>query len=298
MTAPIIDTHVHFWALHDPALTYAWLTPEATHPILTVEELDQLRAADYTAEDYAKDVEGTGVRACVHVQAAIGSADPVEETAWLQRQADRVRFPHAIVGLADLAAADPREMLDRHLEHANFRGVRDYRFGDGGHLTDPAWQRGFRLLGELGLVASIDCTVETMPDVEALLAAAPDTPTVIDHMGFPVERSQEYFEQWQRGMRGLAAFDQTICKISEIGMIEHGWTVDSAAPWIRACIEAFGPQRCMFGSNWPVEKLYSSYAELVDAFRQVFAGYSADEQHAMFAGVAADLYSISLDEPR
>jgi len=296
MTIPFIDTHVHFWDLDDASLSYSWLKPEATHPILSDEELDQLRSSNYAADQYLKDIAGAGVLACVHVQAAIGIADPVAETAWLQAAADRTGFPQAIVGYADLAADNPREMLERHLEHPNFRGVRDYRFGDGDYLLDPRWQRGFRLLGELGLVASIDCTLDTMPSVASLLSAVPDTRVAIDHMGFPVERSDEYFERWRQGMASLAAYEQTVCKISEVGMVEHGWTVERMTRWVTSCIETFGPRRCMFGTNWPVEKLYSTYPELIQAYRDVIAACSQREQRLMLVDTAAEVYRLSVDE--
>jgi predicted TIM-barrel fold metal-dependent hydrolase len=77
-------------------------------------------------------------------------------------------------------------------------------------------------------------------------------------------------------------------------MVEHGWTLEGITRWVTACIDLFGPQRCIFGTNWPVDRFYSSYAELIGAYRQILSRYSDGEQRAMFVNVAADLYRIAL----
>ena len=196
----------------------------------------------------------------------------------------------AIVGHADLASADVQDTLDRHQSHDRFRGIRDY--GAPGYLEDPAWRRGFAELGRRGLISSIDCTPATMADVDALLRAESGTRTVIDHMGFPQSHGDEEFALWTRGMTALAAHEQVICKVSEMGIVEQGWSLDSIDRWVTGCVEIFGPRRVIFGTNWPVDKLYGDYAELVGAYRTLLAGYSRDEQAAMLGGNALDLYSI------
>ena len=99
-----VDTHVHFWDLHHPDLTYSWLQPDFLHPQLG-EQLDRLKGKNYLAEDFIAETRAANVTKAVHVQAALGIKDPVQESAWLSEAADRTGFPHAIVAYSNLEEA-------------------------------------------------------------------------------------------------------------------------------------------------------------------------------------------------
>jgi predicted TIM-barrel fold metal-dependent hydrolase len=285
-----VDTHVHLWELKHPAMRYAWLEPGATHPHLTAAEIARLASSDYLIDDFKYETRHAGVIKIVHVQAAVGIADPVRETEWLQAAADRTGFPHAIVGHASLQDAGVQEVLERHLQYPNFRGIRD--FGRGDYLVDSAFRRGFGHLRDLGLVFSLDCLWENMDKAVDLARRFPTVPIVLDHMGYPQERTREYFESWRRAIRRLADAGNVNCKISEVGMADKAWTIDSVRPWILECLEVFTPARCMFGTNWPVDKLYSSYDALVDTYRHLVRELSVTEQTAVLSGNAERLYRI------
>ena len=290
---PYVETHLHLWNFDDERLFYGWLEPGAPHPVLSQDELAQLNGSSYLIEDFVDDAAGSGCLAAVHVQAAVGIPDPVDETAWLQATADRTGWPQAIIAHADLADSGLPAVLDRHGEFPLFRGIRD--FGRPGYLEDPAWRAGFAELGRRGLIASVDCTPTTMPQVESVLREVPGTRAVIDHMGFPQSFGDEEFERWQRGMRTIARHEQVVLKVSEMGMVEHGWTLAGIERWIHASIEIFGPERIVFGTNWPVDRLYGGFGELVDAYRALTASHSPSERLAMLAGNAVALYSIDVD---
>jgi predicted TIM-barrel fold metal-dependent hydrolase len=285
---PFVDTHVHYWDLKDPKLRYAWLEPDWIHPILG--NIDALKVLLYSADQYIAETRNQNVAKAVHVQAAIGIEDPVEETKWLQAQADRTGFPHGIVGHCDLTAPDAARTLERHLEYANFRGVRD--FGQGDYLSDPAWQRGYGLLAEHELVFCIDTVWESMDKVRALAEQHPGVVLCVDHAGFPRARDDEYFENWKRGMATLAEAPNIVCKISGLGMCDNAWTVESIRPWVLTCIELFGTERSFFGTNWPVDRLYSSYGDVLDAYDQIIAGFSDAERRALFAHNAERIFRI------
>src|SRR5262249_49920180 len=136
---PFVDTHVHYWDLKDETLRYAWLERDWVHPVLG--DIDGLKVLKYMAPEFISETRFQNVSKAIHVQAAIGIDDPVEETRWLQEQADATGFPHGIVAHCDLAGPDAAATLDRHLEYANMRGVRD--FGQGDYLVDSNWQRGY-----------------------------------------------------------------------------------------------------------------------------------------------------------
>lgn len=287
-TLPFVDTHVHHWDLQNPVLHYAWLQPDWVHPILG--DIDGLKVLRYSADEYMAETRFQNVIKSVHVQAAIGIADPVEETKWLQEQADRTGFPHAIVGHCDLTAPDAEEVIARHLECANFRGVRD--FGQGDYLVDPEWRRGYGLLAKDDLVFCIDTTWESADKVRSLADEHDGVVLSIDHAGFPRERTDEYFESWKRGMATMAGAQNVVCKISGLGMCDNRWTVDSIRPWVLACIETFGVERSFFGTNWPVDRLYSSYGDVVDAYDEITVDFSPDERTALFSANAERIFRI------
>ena len=96
-------------------------------------------------------------------------------------------------------------------------------------------------------------------------------------------------------MRKIAAVENTIVKVSGLGMCDHGWTVDSLRPWILECIDAWGTERVVFGTNWPVDRLYSSYRDVVDAYTAILSEFSPAEQAALLADNALRIFGIQRD---
>ena len=284
-----VDTHVHFWDLNHPDLHYDWLMPDGVDPALG-ERLDELKGTTYLVDNYIAETRPANVTKAIHVQAAIGTADPVNETKWLQSAADRTGFPQAIVAYSNLKHPDVAQQLERHCQYANTRGIRDFSEGD--FLVDPEFHRGYALLQEFDLVASLSVTWEQMTKTCHLARRFGGVPLVIDHCGEPEARDDQYFRNWQQGMRKLAQVENVVCKISGLGMRDNEWTVDSIRPWVLACIEIFGPDRCVFGTNWPVDKLYSTYEVLIDAYTELLGEFSDSEQVAMFSKNAETLYRI------
>lgn len=288
----IVDSHFHLWDRAVPGLEWSWLVPGKPHPNLG--DIGPLQEREYPIEDYLADVAGLGVTKAVHVQAAIGSPDPVRETEWLQGCADSNGCPHGIVAHADLKDARVEEVLERHCAFDNMRGIRDFSYGD--YLVEPEWHRGFALLERYGLVCDLDCTWERMGKARDLAARFPGVTVVLDHAGFPQDRTPEYYQNWRSGMRTLAQAENVVCKISGLGMGDHmaggRWTTESIRPYVLGCIEAFGVDRCFFGSNWPVDRLFSDYASVVEAYRAIAAELAEHERAALFAGNAERVYRI------
>jgi predicted TIM-barrel fold metal-dependent hydrolase len=290
MIHSLIDTHVHFFDLSRPELRYDWLDSANQHPVLSPDEVASVAAFDYRLADFIAEAAPHGVHKAVHVQAAVGIDDPVEETKWLQTEALAADFPLAIVGYADLKSADLPNVLDRH-EAASplFRGIRD--FGDGTeYLENPQWREGLRELGRRDLVLSLDCTWERMPLALDTAAHADETIIVLDHMGFPQSRSKDYFDSWKHQLALLADAENAVCKISEFTMIDHDWDADTVTPWIHTCLETFGADRCIFGTNWPVGKLYATYGDIVETFREVLGSLSEAERDAVASRNAERIY--------
>jgi predicted TIM-barrel fold metal-dependent hydrolase len=285
---PFIDTHVHFYDMQHPTLAYGWLRPGVEHHIL--EAIEPIQAQRYWADDWIAESRFSDVVKSIHVECAVGTPDPVEETRWIQAFADRLGHPHGIVAEVHLAQPDAEAVIGRHMEFANMRGVRD--FGAGDYPIDPAWQRGFVHLRKHDLVACLDSRPETYPQIKQLAAAFPDIRISLDHAGLPLSRDEEYLALWRRELASLAEAPNVIVKISALGMGDPRWNVDSMRPLVMHCIESFGIERTVFGTNWPVDRLFSSYPDVIDAYAEIISVFSLAEQAAMFSGNAERYFRI------
>jgi predicted TIM-barrel fold metal-dependent hydrolase len=284
-----IDTHVHFWDMKHPSLTYEWLEPASIHPILG--DIDPIKSTRFDADALWAEARFSGLSGAVHIQAAVDTPDPVQETEWLTELAANSPMPLVIVAGCDLAADDAQQQLERHCMSPLVRGVRD--FGRGDYLLDPAFERGFALLEQFGLLSDLDCAWPDMHKARDLALRHPATPVVLEHIGYPRDTADpEYFRQWQQGIRTIAEAPNVTCKISGLGMNRPGWTTDTLRPWVLHCIETFSPARCVFGTNWPVDRLYAPYEAYVRAFADLIGEYTEQEQVSMLRGNAERLYRI------
>ena len=292
---PIIDTHVHFWDKRDPSLglEWSWLDPTSDHPILG--NIDCMKALRYDIEGVWAEARFAGVEAFVHVQAAIGSADPVDETRWLERMRTTAPVPFAMVGHADLGSSEAIEVqLDAHLAASPaFAGVRDF-------AVEPILEAreserldvGLRALAERRLVLDLDCGWSNMGEAARMAARHPDLSIVLEHIGFPRSRDDAYFTDWSRSIRELASIESVTCKVSGLGMTDPRFTADSLRRWVETCLDAFGPDRLVVGSNWPIDRLYSSYDVVMGIIRDFVATLSPEEQPRVLAGNARRLYRL------
>ncbi len=286
---PLVDTHVHFYDLRKKDLVYSWLQPDFVHPIIG--DINAIKTLVFDANALRAESRFANVSKIVHVQAAIGAEDPVGETAWLEDMAQRTGWPNGIVAHSPLDADGLQAELERHLASSpRVRGIRD--FGHGDYLVDPAWQRGYGLLGRYDLLCDLDCVWEDMGKAREVARMYPEVQLVLEHAGFPRARDDEYFKNWQQGLKTLAEAERAVCKISGLGMGDPNWTVSSIRRWVLACLEAFDVERCFFATNWPVDRLYSSYDAVVAAYDEITTDLSADEREALFFRNAERIYRI------
>jgi len=294
----IADAHHHLWDMRD---YHVWLhaNPRVVNFVGDYEAICQ----DYLASDYLADTAGLPVIASVHVQAEFDPSNPVGETAWLTAQAEQTGFPTGIVGFADLSDPDVASLLEAHAAYSRFRGIRHMLNWDdipgrsfaehGNFMSDGQWRRGFGLLARMGLRFDMQIWPKQMVEAAALLAAFPDARVALNHTGFPIDRDPESMRLWQDGMRALAAQPNAYVKISGLGMLDHQWTTDSIRPIVLDAIEIFGVQRAMFASNFPVDRLYSDYGAIFNAFSEITADFTDQERSRLFAGTAIDFYDLS-----
>jgi len=285
---PFVDAHVHFYDLQNPDLLYNLLQPGATHEI--IEDIRAIQAQRYWADDWIAETRFSNVVKSIHVQCAGGIPDPVEETRWLQAFADRLGHPHGIVAEVHLAQPDAESVIERHMQFANVRGVREYRDDD--YLVDPAWQHGFSLLEKHDLVSCVHAKPETYAHVKHLAMTYPRMRICLDHAGFPRQRDADYFAFWRREIQDLSDASNVFVKISGLDICDPSWTLESWRPWVLTCVEAFGAERTVFASNWPFGRLTSSYPDVINAYAELIKDFSPHEQTAMFAGNAERLFRI------
>ena len=279
---PFVDTHHHLWDLENNP--YPWLTEGIDH---FVGDYSIFRRT-YLISHLHQDAEGLPLIKSVHVQAEWDhEADPVGETAWLQSVADSESsrgMPHAIVGFADLSQPQAPDLISRHAEHVNWRGIRHmlnwaedpkWQFTDRNDLmTDPDWLRGYRALADYGGSFDLQVWPWQLEDAADLAHRVPEVPIVLDHTGMPRDWDDAGVELWREGMKALADTDNVSVKISALGMFSGEFTTDRIRRFVLDTIEIFGVDKCMFASNYPVDMLFSSYAAIWNAYDEITSDFS------------------------
>jgi L-fuconolactonase len=275
-----IDAHVHVWTRStDPQ---PWIDPETMAPI----------DRDFTMDDLIAELDAHGVGTAVVVQ----SSNSINETRRLLAAAgDRVT---GVVGWLDLTA-DVQDQLgslpDRY--RAKLVGVRHLAHLD----PDPHWLRradvgsGMAALGRAGLSFDLVLRWRQLPLAEALAAELPGVRFVLDHLGNPPLGAPELV-LWERSFRSLAMHPNTSAKLSGIAAVFGGpdWTVDMCRGAIETALDAFGPERLMYGSDWPVVRLVGGSARWQQAVAAVAAELSPDEQRAIYGATAANVYGVGI----
>jgi len=283
--ARVIDAHIHLW---DPARTdwYPYLghVPEQANgdPSRMHRRFD---VATYRSESSAWNVEKV-----VNVAAATGP-NSIDETLELDRTAPANGGPDAIIGGLPPAGtvAESVAMLDRQMAAGRFRGIRPM-----GPLSDPVpGPDVLRALDERGLVFELMAHPDQLEIAATKLAGFGDLSVVVEHTGWPRSSSEEERSLWEAGITALAGIgDNVVCKLSGLAMPFESMSVDALAPWLGFAIDAFGPDRCMFASNFPVDATYGTFDQLYETFAAVTAGLDEGARDELFAGTAERVYRL------
>jgi predicted TIM-barrel fold metal-dependent hydrolase len=295
----IVDPHFHIWDLEN--YHYPWLASPGDGGLN-----GNYRAIcrTYLLPEYRHEGTDFEVIKSVHVQAEIDPADPVAETAWLQQIADDPMsdgMPNGIVAFCNLADPNAQDVLEANAGFANVRGVRhllntstDPRlaFTPTDWLNDPAWQAGYSLLSRFDLSFDLQIYSHQMADAARLARKHPSTRMILNHAGMPHDDSVEGIDRWRTGLRALAACENAAVKISGLGMMNHQWTTENIRPYVLDVIEIFGTDRACFASNFPVDRLYSGFDTLWQAFSDITSDASPDDRTRLFQTTAERLYRI------
>lgn len=285
-----IDAHHHLWDLS--AVHYPWLMARGVARFFGDPTPIQ---RDYLLDEFRRDAAGFG--ASVHIQ--VGAEDGLAEARWVQAVADaNPDWPLAQVVFCDLTAPDLERRLDAFAALPSVRGVRqivgrapgeDAGTGTNALLYDDRFLAGLRALGTRGLTFDLQLIPELMHKTAQVLAHAPETPVALCHAGSPHDRTPEGLAAWSDALASLAALEQVSCKLSGLGMFDHRWTREGIRPIVETCLSLFEPDRCMFGSNFPVDLLYSDYRTLVAAYEAILPATVRDQ---VFGRTAAAFYRL------
>jgi predicted TIM-barrel fold metal-dependent hydrolase len=296
----IVDAHMHL--IDVESNPYPWLKKGAPRPKIFGPNEEKL-VHNYLIDDYKKDVIPHHVVKSVHVQANWDHSDPIGETRWLEPISAKHGFPHGVVAFANLAVDNVDSVLDAHLQSPNVRGIRHIL---NWHPTDPSrsfiddpdymynakWRRGFALLELRKLSFDLQIYYTQMEDALALANAFPNTAIILNHTGMPIDRTPSELKSWAAAMTKLAKAPNVAVKISGLGLNNPDWTLESIQPIINNTIDIFGIDRCMFASDFPVDKLFSNFATLIDAYKIILSKYTIEEQRKFFKENAERVYRI------
>ena len=279
----VVDAHVHLW---DPART-DWY-PYLSHPQAPGAGDASRMFRRFDIESYRAETAQWNVEKFINVAAATGRHS-IEETIELDGNADASGGPDAIIGGLPPTdtVAEAAALLDRQMTASRFRGVRPM----GAHQAPLPEAGVLHALRERNLLFELMTHPDQLRAAATQLAGFDDLIVVVEHTGWPRSDSDEERTLWRAGIDALASLgDNVVCKLSGLAMPFGSMSVDALAPWLEYAIEAFGVDRCMFASNFPVDAMYGTFDELYMAFDAVTAGLDGEARSRLFATNAERIY--------
>ena len=295
----LVDAHHHLWNLG--LNYYPWLTdkPDSNFFLGPIDALKR----NYLPEDYIRDSRNHNVLTTVHVEAEMCRDNQIQETRWLSELSERYGFPGAIVAHAWFHTDDAEEIIARQAAFPLVRGIRSKPVtsdspvkivrGAPGTMEDERWLRGFALLERYEL--SWDLRVPSWHLAEAAEVARlfPSTRIVLNHTGFPWDRSADGLAAWRRGMEKLAQHSNVFLKVSEFGLKDAAWSYEDNRHIVLDALAIFGVERSMFASNFPVAGLRIDYDGLIRAMERMIAHLPLDQQEQFFWQNACTFYRLA-----
>ena len=272
-----LDAHVHFWEYN--AHEYAWIDDTMT----------SLRR-DFMPEDALGVMRPAGIDACVVVQVR----QTLDETRWMLQLAEQHPFIAGVVGWVDLRSND----LDAQIEsvaHSKLVGVRHIVQAEpDDFLLDDRFRRGVERLAHHGLAYDILLYARQMPAAIEFASRLPEIRLVLDHLGKP-DIKRNGFDWWRRDLGRLAAIPNVCAKLS--GLVTEAdwnrWTIEDLHRYVNAALDAFGPDRLMFGSDWPVCTVAARYSQVVEIIRTAIDERTQSEQDSIFGGTARRFWRLA-----
>jgi predicted TIM-barrel fold metal-dependent hydrolase len=292
----IIDAHHHIWRRRDLPWLDGPMQPRIFGPYEAIRR-------DYPIAEFLADLDDTGVTQSVYVQANWAKERFEDEVAYVQQAADETGFPQGIVGYADFLVDDVRPQLDRLTKYRGVRGLRmqlqwhenpQYQFAAEPDLArDPKLQKNVARLADYDWTFDLQVFAGQMEGAAELADSAPKVTFILQHAGMLEDLSANGWARWRKGMRLLASRPNVVTKLSALGTFIHKNDPDHIATVVKETIEIFGPTRCLFGSNFPVEKLWTQYSDLIAAYRAALEPLGKGVYNAALHDNAVRVYRLS-----
>jgi predicted TIM-barrel fold metal-dependent hydrolase len=293
---PTIDAHHHLWQLG--RFPYAWLAPGS--PPRPFGDHSRLKR-DYLVADYLSDMAGAGVIASVFVEANAG-ASGAAEVEWVDTAAPDTALPAAAIGSVDLRRPDIAETLAALARSPRMRGIRmslcwnerpQWRFIDGPDvMLAPEFRRGMAELTRRGMVFDVLVVPGQLSQLAGLAHANPEQQIVINHLGTPWFETAADEAAWTAGMRECAGCANVAVKLSGLWPLDHKWRPERIAGPVRLVVDLFGPGRCLWASNYPVEKLMCPVVDQIRNLETVLEDLYEEDKDRIFRQTAERLYRI------
>jgi predicted TIM-barrel fold metal-dependent hydrolase len=293
----LIDAHHHLWEVG-----------QGKHPGLRGERHDFFMGdnsairRDYLPDDYRRDAAGHNVLTTVHCEAEWERDDQLGETRWVTSLAERCGFPGAIVAHAWFDTPNAAEIIAAQAAFPLVRGIRSKPLtaaspdgitpGVPGTMQDDNWLRGFALLEKYGLSWDLRVPFWHLEEAAAVARAFPATKIILNHTGFPWDRSEEGLAAWRSGMEVLAREPNVWVKVSEFGLRDRPWDYEDNRRVVLDAIAIFGIERSVFATNFPVASLRIGYGALVAAMSRMLADRTAEDRDGFFWKNAAAFYRL------
>ena len=294
----LIDAHHHLWDLR--LGKHPWLCGAEDKPFF-MGDYGPLKK-NYLPADYRRDAAGHNVLTTVHCEAEWDRADQLGETRWLSEIHAQHGFPGAIVAHAWFDTDNAEEIIAAQAACPLVRGIRSKPVtaaspdriepGVPGTMQDERWLRGFALLDKYGLSWDLRVPFWHLTEAAAVARAFPKTPIVLNHTGFPWDRSEEGLAGWRRAMEVLAREPNVWVKISEFGLRDRSWEYESNRRVVLDALTIFGVERAIFATNFPVAGLRIGYGDLVTAVYRMLSHLSPDQRDRFFWKNAAAFYRL------
>ncbi len=274
-----IDSHHHFWQYSEDQ--YPWIS----------ESMGILRN-DFLPDDLLFETQPEGVSGVISVQAR----QSIEETTWLLSLAQKNDWIKGVVGWLPLAMPNIRETMAGFRHENKLCGLRHVvqEEQDDGFLARSDFNDGVRAIKEFGWVYDLLIYARQLPFAIPFVDRHPDQIFVLDHVAKPNIAAGKYDEEWDRNLKELAKRPNVFCKFSGVATEVRGesWTILAIKPYWETALEAFGPKRLMFGSDWPVCKLKTSYADWIRAVASLASELGEDEHSHFWYWNAMRAYSL------
>ncbi|MCS6879421.1 MAG: amidohydrolase family protein [Geminicoccaceae bacterium] len=291
----IVDAHMHIWRKADLPWLSGPMQPRIFGPY------EPLRR-DYPIEEYLADIRGSGVESAVYVQANWAPERALEEVAFVAGEARRTGFPIAITAFADLALPDARPALEALARHPEVRAIRrqlhwhanpDWRFAPRPDLAaDPVLRANTAELARFGFAFELQIFAAQAESALVLVRDCPEVTFVLVHALMREEETAEGVARWKRALAAFAREPNVVVKLSGLGTFVRRLDPALVAEIVREAIALFGPDRCLWGSNFPIEKLWTDYPALLAAHRAALDGLPEPARAAVLRETARRIYRL------